>query len=133
MFKEVVGPRKNGQTWDVKMKWEDNSETWGPLAVICKSDPVTLVAYAKEHDLLKIDERKRLHHYVKNEKRFKRQMKQVKINSMRHGPRITFGVGIPKDQHEALEFDKKLQNTLWKESTKVEMDKTYKYKAFKSL
>ena len=60
-------------------------------------------------------------------------MKQIKINSMRHGPRIKFGVRIPKDHDEALEFDKKLGNTLWKEATKVEMDKTYKYEAFKSL
>eukprot|EP00957_Ditylum_brightwellii_P136461 10407030-Ditylum_brightwellii.AAC.1 len=52
---------------------------------------------------------------------------------MRHGPRIKFGVRIPKDHHEALEFDKKLGNTLWKEATKVEIDKTYEYEAFKSL
>eukprot|EP00957_Ditylum_brightwellii_P155373 11827585-Ditylum_brightwellii.AAC.1 len=54
-------------------------------------DPVTLDVYAKEHDLLKIDGCKRLRQYVKNEKKFKHQMKQVKINSMRHGPRIKFG------------------------------------------
>eukprot|EP00957_Ditylum_brightwellii_P196149 14945274-Ditylum_brightwellii.AAC.1 len=107
------------------MKWEDDSETWKPLAVIWKSDSVTLAAYSKEHDLLKIDGWKRLHHYVKNEKKCKCQMKQVKINSMRHGLRIKLGVRIPKDHHEASEFDKKLGNTLWKEATKVEMDKTY--------
>eukprot|EP00957_Ditylum_brightwellii_P172590 13138770-Ditylum_brightwellii.AAC.1 len=70
-------------------KTEDDSETWEPFAVIWKSDLVTLAI----------------------EKKFKCQMKQVKINSMRHGPRIKFE----------------------KEATKVEMNKTYKYKAFKSL
>eukprot|EP00957_Ditylum_brightwellii_P076579 5820270-Ditylum_brightwellii.AAC.1 len=39
IFKEVVGHRKNVQTWDVKMKWEDDLETWDPLAVIWKPDP----------------------------------------------------------------------------------------------
>eukprot|EP00957_Ditylum_brightwellii_P073481 5583762-Ditylum_brightwellii.AAC.1 len=39
IFKEVVGHRKNGWTWNVKMKWEDGSETLEPLAVIWKSDP----------------------------------------------------------------------------------------------
>eukprot|EP00957_Ditylum_brightwellii_P105279 8025606-Ditylum_brightwellii.AAC.1 len=39
IFKEGVGHRKNGWTWDIKMKWEDDSETWEPLAVIWKSDP----------------------------------------------------------------------------------------------
>ena len=62
--------------------------------------------------MLKIDRWRRLCHYVKNEKKFRRQMKQVRINSMRHGPRIKFGVRIPKDHHEALEFDKKLGKTL---------------------
>ena len=133
IFKEVVGHRKNGRTWDVRMKWEDDSETWEPLGVIWKSDPVTLAAYAKEHDLLKLDGWKRLRHYVKNEKKFKRQMKQVKLNSMRHGPRIKFGVRIPRDHREALEFDKKMGNTLWRDCTKVEMDKTYEYKTFESL
>eukprot|EP00957_Ditylum_brightwellii_P182294 13887846-Ditylum_brightwellii.AAC.1 len=52
---------------------------------------------------------------------------------MRHGLRIKFGVRIPKDHHETLEFDKKLGNALWKEATKVEIDKTYKYMVFKSL
>eukprot|EP00957_Ditylum_brightwellii_P046382 3520845-Ditylum_brightwellii.AAC.1 len=32
IFKEVIGYRNNGQTWDVKMKWEDDSEAWKPLA-----------------------------------------------------------------------------------------------------
>eukprot|EP00957_Ditylum_brightwellii_P159087 12107640-Ditylum_brightwellii.AAC.1 len=63
----------------------------------------------------------------KNEKKFKRQMKQIKINSMRHGPRIKFGVRIPKDHNEALEFDKKLGDTLSKEATKPKINKTYKY------
>eukprot|EP00957_Ditylum_brightwellii_P019808 1494378-Ditylum_brightwellii.AAC.1 len=60
-------------------------------------------------------------------------MKQVEINSMRHGPRIKFEVRITKDYHQALEFDKNLENILWKEATKVEMDKTYMYERFKSL
>eukprot|EP00957_Ditylum_brightwellii_P098504 7503884-Ditylum_brightwellii.AAC.1 len=52
---------------------------------------------------------------------------------MKHGPRIKFGVRIPKDHREALEFDAKLGNTLWKEATKVEVDTTYEYEVFKSL
>eukprot|EP00957_Ditylum_brightwellii_P192063 14621142-Ditylum_brightwellii.AAC.1 len=61
------------------MKWEDDSEIWEPLAIIWESDLVTLAAYAKEHDLLKADGWKRPCHYVKNEKKIKHQMKQVKI------------------------------------------------------
>eukprot|EP00957_Ditylum_brightwellii_P115671 8823098-Ditylum_brightwellii.AAC.1 len=72
-------------------------------------------------------------HYVKNEKQFKGQMKQVKINRMLHWSRIKFGITVPKDHHEALEFDRKLGNTWWKEATKVKMLKTYKYEEFKPL
>eukprot|EP00957_Ditylum_brightwellii_P021407 1614585-Ditylum_brightwellii.AAC.1 len=117
MFKEVVGYRKNGWIWDIKMKWEDDSETWEPLLVIWKSAPVTLAVYAKDHDVLKTDGWKRLWHYITNEKKFRCQMKQVKRNSMRHRPTIKFGVRIPKDHHEALEFDKKLGNILRREAT----------------
>eukprot|EP00957_Ditylum_brightwellii_P122665 9354542-Ditylum_brightwellii.AAC.1 len=60
-------------------------------------------------------------------------MKEFKINSMRHGLRINFGVRILKDYHKALEFDKQLGNTMYKEATKVVTEKTYEYKAFKSL
>ena len=70
--------------------------------------------YVYPLDLLKMDGWKRLYHYVKNEKEIKCQMKQVKINSMRHGPRIKFGERIPKDHHKAKEFNKKLGNTLLK-------------------
>eukprot|EP00957_Ditylum_brightwellii_P047248 3588797-Ditylum_brightwellii.AAC.1 len=34
IFKEIVGHRKHGQTWDIKIKWEDDSETWESLDVI---------------------------------------------------------------------------------------------------
>eukprot|EP00957_Ditylum_brightwellii_P143121 10905053-Ditylum_brightwellii.AAC.1 len=47
IFKEAVGHRKNSQTWDVKMKWEDDSNTWEPLGVIWRSDLVTSAAYTK--------------------------------------------------------------------------------------
>eukprot|EP00957_Ditylum_brightwellii_P047579 3614609-Ditylum_brightwellii.AAC.1 len=76
IFKEVVGHKKNSCTWGIKMKWKDDSETWESLAFIWKSDPVTLTAYAKEHDLLETDGWKRLCHYVKYEKKFKCQMKR---------------------------------------------------------
>lgn len=49
-------------------------------------------------------------------------MKQIRIYSMRHEPRIKFGVRIPKDYGEAVEFDSKNENKLWQEDTNIEMD-----------
>eukprot|EP00957_Ditylum_brightwellii_P089797 6839242-Ditylum_brightwellii.AAC.1 len=60
-------------------------------------------------------------------------MKQVLINSVRHGPRINFWFRILSDHHEALEFDNKLGTTLWKDATKLEIDKTYEYNALQIL
>lgn len=42
-FKEVEGHRKNGTTWAILLKWEDDSESWEPLLGIYKDD---LIFYA---------------------------------------------------------------------------------------
>ena len=38
MFKELLTHRKNSQTWEVRMKWDDDYETWEAFSVIWKSD-----------------------------------------------------------------------------------------------
>ena len=53
--------------------------------------------------------------------------------SIRHGPRIKFGVRVPKDYNEAMEFDRKNQNNLWEEATRTEMGQIYEYDSFKSM
>ena len=52
---------------------------------------------------------------------------------MRHGPRIKFGVRIPKDYNEAIEFDCKNENCLQQEATDTEMKQIYEYKSFRSM
>ncbi len=132
IFHEVMSHRRNGRTWDVLIRWEDDSQTWEPLGAIWRSDPVTLAKYAKENDLLHIDGWKRLRAYVKNDKKFQRLQRQVRLNSMRDGPRIKFGVRIPRDYAEAILFDTKNKNTLWQDGTATEMNQLYEYKTFKS-
>ena len=60
-FKDILdhqGPLKSshkdykGSSFNVKVRWEDGSETWEPLAAIAKDDPVSCTKYAMEHDLL---------------------------------------------------------------------------------
>ena len=41
-----------GSTWNVKLQWEDGSQTWEPLNIIGKDDPITCAVYAKDHGLL---------------------------------------------------------------------------------
>ena len=41
-----------GSMYNVLVQWEDGSETYEPLAIIMKDDPVTCARYAMENDLL---------------------------------------------------------------------------------
>ena len=41
-----------GSSYNVLVEWEDGTKTWEPLRTMSKDDPMTLAAYAKEHDLL---------------------------------------------------------------------------------
>ena len=45
-------PDYKGSSWNVRIKWTDGSLTWEPLNLIAKDDPVSLAAYAKQHNLL---------------------------------------------------------------------------------
>ena len=41
-----------GSTYNVKVLWEDNQETWEPLSVLKVDDPITCTEYARGHNLL---------------------------------------------------------------------------------
>ena len=127
IYKAVKNHRKNGNTWDVLLKWEDDSETWEPLTAVWRSDPVTLARYAEDNDLLGTKGWKRLRYYTKNKKKMNRMLRQCRLNSMRHATRIKYGVRVPKDYEEAKRFDELNGNTLWIDSVKLEMDQIYDY------
>ena len=52
------GPLKSGSlhwkgsSYNVKILWEDNSETWEPLSIIKVDDPITCAEYANKMSLL---------------------------------------------------------------------------------
>ena len=45
--------------------------------------------------------------------------------------KIKFGIEVPKNYKQALEFDKRNGNTLWQEAIKTELDQILDYKTFK--
>jgi hypothetical protein len=60
-FKEITehqGPRTpsdgtyKGSSYNVLVHWEDGSETFEPLSVMAKEDPITCAKYAEDNDLL---------------------------------------------------------------------------------
>ena len=134
IHKEVKAHRKmkNGQAWEVLMQWEDDSKTWEPLTEIAKTDPVHLAKHAKENGLLDLPGWKRLHTHAKREKKLNQILHQARINTMKTGIRIKFGVRIPRDFQEALQFDELNGNTLWQDANKTELEKLHEYDSFES-
>ena len=133
-FRSIEGHRQNParKTWEIRVLWEDKTETWEPLAEFWRSDPITVAVYAKEHGLLDTPGWKRLKPYVKNNKKVNRMTKQAILSSMRHAARYKFGVQVPATPREAMELDKKNGNTLWKDAIKKELDQLNEYKTFSS-
>ena len=111
IFKKLLDHRKNGQQWNVLMKWEDGSESWEPLSIIWRSYPLTLAEYAIDNNLLHLDGWNCLWRYARNMKKLARLMIQVKLNSMNNALRIKFGFRIPRNHVEAMEFGSKNRNT----------------------
>ena len=45
-------PKYHGSLYHVLVSWDNGTQTWEALNLMAKQDPVTLVKYAQEHDLL---------------------------------------------------------------------------------
>ena len=56
-------------SYNVLVHWEDGSETYEPLDIMAKDDPVTLAKYALDNDLLELPGWKRLRCIAKNQKK----------------------------------------------------------------
>ena len=121
-----------GSKYNVKVEWETGEVTYEPLSMIAADDPVTCAVYAKEHELLNKDGWKRFKHLVKNCKILHRAINQSKIRQARRSNVYMFGVLIPKNYKQAMEFDKMNSNTKWYDATKLEMDQIKEYQVFKT-
>ena len=64
-FNDIIGHRKKSCGWEVKVKWASGEETWEPLVVIFKADPITITKYAIDNCLLEKPGWKRCKPYVK--------------------------------------------------------------------
>ena len=57
-------------------------------------------------------------------------MRQMHLNSTNNAPRIKFGVRILRNHEEAMEFDRKNDNTKWADAEKLDLNQLYDYKSF---
>ena len=134
-FKGVLDHRKVEGKWLVLVKWEDNTQTWEPLGVIGKDDPVTVAKYARENDLLLTPGWKQFRRYAKTEKKINRLMKQLHMSASRHqyGVKVyKFGVEIPRDFKDAERLDRENGNTMWKDARALEIKQLFDYETFES-
>ena len=55
---------------------------------------------------------------------------QAKLKSFRTAPRYKYGYEVPRDHDHAIELDKRAGNTMWQDTTRLEMDQLHDYKTF---
>ena len=94
---------------------------------------MSLADYAITNDLLGLPGWKRLRNIAKNRKKLDRMLNQAKSKAKRAGPKFKFGVLVPRNVKEALEFDKTNGNSKWHEAIKAEIDQLMDYETFKDM
>ena len=145
-FREILdheGPlnahdkKYKGSKWNLLILWDTGEQTWEPLWTVDKkgiaqTDPVTVAIYAKENDLLdtpgwKIPGLRRI---AKSQKKLLRMFKAARLQSFRLRPVYQYGVQVPRNYDQAMEFDERNGNTRWKDATDIELNQIDEYETF---
>ena len=113
------------------MEWETGEITYEPLSIIAADDPVTCAAYAKENDLLAVEEWCRFRNLAKKDKVLARAIKQSRSRQVRRSQTYIFGYLVPRNYMEAMQFDSENKNSKWYDAIKLEMESMLEYKVFK--
>ena len=125
-------PRHMGSSYNVKVSWEDGTETWEPLNIIGKDDPATTALYAKEHNLLETPGWKFLRRTARRAKFLQRMLNQSQRQQMHDAVRYKFGVRVPRNLKEAIVLDRENSDTQWQDSVALELSQLAEYSAFRS-
>jgi hypothetical protein len=141
-FKRIIGhmgPLKpdhkkyKGSSWNVLVLWEDNTESYEPLSIIGKDDPITVSTYAEEHNLLSTDGWKQFNRIAKKRKVHEIMIHKLQAKPNRHSPVYKFGVQVPHNAREASQIDAKAGNTKWADAMKLELDQHKEYKTYRDI
>ena len=62
-------PDYKGSSYNVLVHWEDGSETYEPIDIMIKDDPISMATYAQENNLLDTPGWKRLNRIYNNKKK----------------------------------------------------------------
>ena len=119
--------KHKGSSYNVKVRWQDASESWEPLNTIGKDDPVTVAAYAKANGLLDTPRWKFLRRYTRRAKLLRRMLNQARRQSKNKGMRYKFGIRVPRNVKEAKAIDAENGNTKWADSMQLGLDQLHEY------
>jgi Reverse transcriptase (RNA-dependent DNA polymerase) len=129
-------PEYKGSAYNVLVQWEDGSETYEPLEIIIKDDPVSVANYAAQNNLIDTPGWKRVRHLAKNQKKLDRMVNQARLafnNGRSSAPTYSFGIKVPRNVKQALQYDEENGNTLWQDAMTLEIGNVQAYNTFKDM
>jgi hypothetical protein len=124
------GKDYKGSTYNILVEWETGETTYELLDLIAQDDPVTCADYAKHNNLLDTAGWKRFCFIANSDKKIERMINQAKLQSYRRDPLWKIGVLVPQTHAQAIELDKKNNNTRWQEAEATEMGQLLEYESF---
>ena len=122
-----------GSLYNVLVDWDDGTQTWEPLNIIGKQDPMTLARYAHDNGMLNIPGWKFLQHTMKHEQFINVILQSMKQHTDPNQVKHKFGIRIPRNYSEALLLDNTNGSTFWEDSICRELDQLYSYHTFHDL
>ena len=136
-FRKIIGHKRDltrGETPQVLILWESGEITYEPITVIYDTNDFLVAEYARDNGLLdewqKQCPRLKLKKLANNSKKLMRMMNAAKRQSFKDTPIYMFGVKVPRNHEQAMQFDEDNGNTLWQEAEKKEIDQMFEYNVF---
>ena len=101
---KIMEHRKEGSRHEVKILWENGDTSWENMLMIKKEDPIALAVYAKESGLSHEPGWRWSRAITDRPKKYARMLKLMK-NQAKRGPKIKFGIELPRNRKHARELD----------------------------
>eukprot|EP00986_Skeletonema_menzelii_P007778 scaffold3101_cov93-Skeletonema_menzelii.AAC.1 len=136
-FRKIIGHKRNLKPREapkILILWESGEITYEPITLISQSEPYLVAEYARDSGMLdewhKRYPKMKLKRYASNTEKLFRKINQAKLKSYRDTPIYMFGVKVPRNHDQAVQFDDENGNTLWQDAEKKEIDQLFEYKVF---
>ena len=123
-------PNHKGSSYNVRLRWEDRSETDEPLGIVGKDDATTCADHARKHGLLDTPGWKFLRKHGCQTQKLQQMLEQARATAAKNAPIFKFGVQIPHHEHEARTLETKQGHTRWTNAENTEQECLHDCSAF---